>query len=42
MILALNMSDEADKELITIDELQLSKILGKPCIKTSAAKKWYK
>ena len=39
MILALNMSDEADKELITIDELQLSKILGKPCIKTSAAKK---
>ena len=39
MILALNMSDEADKELITIDELQLSRILGKPCIKTSAAKK---
>jgi ferrous iron transport protein B len=39
MILALNMSDEAEKELITIDELQLSKILGKPCIKTSAAKK---
>ena len=39
MILALNMSDEADKELITIDELQLSRILGKPCIKTSAARK---
>jgi ferrous iron transport protein B len=38
MILALNMSDEADNELITIDELQLSRILGKPCIKTSAAK----
>jgi ferrous iron transport protein B len=39
MIIALNMSDEADKELISIDELQLSRILGKPCIKTSAAKK---
>ena len=39
MILALNMSDEAEKESISIDELQLSKILGKPCIKTSAAKK---
>lgn len=39
MIIALNMSDEAEKELISIDELQLSRILGKPCIKTSAAKK---
>ena len=39
MILALNMSDEAQKESILIDEIQLSKILGKPCIKTSAAKK---
>jgi ferrous iron transport protein B len=39
MIIALNMSDEAEKESITIDEIQLSKILGKPCIKTSAAKK---
>ncbi|MDD2896183.1 MAG: ferrous iron transport protein B [Aliarcobacter sp.] len=39
MIIALNMTDEAQKESITIDEVQLSKILGKPCIKTSAAKK---
>ena len=39
MIIALNMSDEAQKESIMIDEVQLSKILGKPCIKTSAAKK---
>nr|WP_108558279.1 ferrous iron transport protein B [Arcobacter caeni] len=39
MIIALNMSDEAEKESILIDEIQLSKILGKPCIKTSAAKK---
>lgn len=39
MIIALNMTDEAEKESIEIDEVQLSKILGKPCIKTSAAKK---
>ncbi|MDD2291120.1 MAG: ferrous iron transport protein B [Aliarcobacter sp.] len=39
MIIALNMIDEAQKESIIIDEVQLSKILGKPCIKTSAAKK---
>lgn len=39
MIIALNMTDEAEKESIIIDEAQLSKILGKPCIKTSAAKK---
>jgi ferrous iron transport protein B len=38
MIIALNMIDEANKESITIDEIQLGKILGKPCIKTSAAK----
>ena len=38
MIIALNMIDEANKEFISIDEQQLSKILGKPCIKTSAAK----
>ena len=38
MIIALNMIDEAKKENINIDEKQLSKILGKPCIKTSAAK----
>ena len=39
MIIALNMIDEAIKESIQIDEQQLSKILGKPCIKTSAAKR---
>jgi len=39
MVIALNMSDEAKKENITIDEEQLSKILGKPCIKTSAKNK---
>lgn len=38
MIIALNMIDEAKKESIQIDEKQLSKILGKPCLKTSAAK----
>ncbi|MGM0518885.1 MAG: ferrous iron transport protein B [Campylobacterota bacterium] len=37
MIIALNMIDEAKKENINIDEQQLSKILGKPCVKTSAA-----
>ncbi|RYA24744.1 ferrous iron transport protein B [Malaciobacter halophilus] len=39
MIIALNMNDEAIKEDILIDEVQLSKILGKPCIKTSATTK---
>ena len=38
MVIALNMIDEAKKESIEIDEIQLSKIIGKPCIKTSAAK----
>lgn len=38
MIIALNMSDEALNEGIEINEKQLSKILGNPCIKTSAAK----
>ena len=38
MLIALNMSDEAHKENIKIDDNQLSKILGKPCVKTSAAK----
>jgi len=38
MIIALNMIDEAQKESIQIDEKQLGKILGKPCLKTSAAK----
>ncbi len=36
MVVALNMSDEAQKEGIEIDEKQLSQILGVPCIKTSA------
>lgn len=39
MVVALNMDDEAQKEGITIDEKQLSAILGVPCIKTSAAQK---
>ncbi|RXJ99558.1 ferrous iron transport protein B [Arcobacter sp. CECT 8986] len=39
MILALNMSDEANKENISINAEQLSKIIGKPCVKTSAANK---
>ncbi len=38
MVIALNMIDEAINESINIDEKQLSKILGKPCVKTSAAK----
>ncbi len=36
MIVVLNMSDEAQKEGIEIDEKQLSTILGVPVIKTSA------
>ena len=39
MVIALNMSDEADKEGIKINEKQLSKIIGKPAVKTSASKK---
>ncbi len=39
MVIALNMIDEAEKEGIFIDENQLSKIIGKPCIKTSAKNK---
>jgi len=39
MVVALNMSDEADKEGIIIDEKQLSAILGVPCVKTSAVNK---
>ncbi len=39
MVLALNMSDEAQNEGILINEVQLSKIIGKPCIKTSAKTK---
>ncbi len=36
VVVALNMIDEAQSEGIEIDEKQLSKILGVPCIKTSA------
>ena len=39
VVVALNMSDEAQKEGIEIDEKQLSAILGVPCIKTSASTK---
>ncbi len=38
MVIALNMTDEAINEGIHIDAIQLGKILGKPCVKTSAAK----
>ena len=38
VIVALNMSDEAEEEGIDINAEQLSKILGVPCIKTAAAK----
>ena len=38
-VVALNMTDEAVKEGVHIDELQLSKILGVPCVKTSAVLK---
>jgi ferrous iron transport protein B len=39
MIIALNMMDEAKKEGISIDEEQMSEILGVPCVKVSAAQK---
>jgi ferrous iron transport protein B len=39
MVMALNMTDEATNEGIFIDEKQLSKILGIPCVKTSAVEK---
>lgn len=39
MIIALNMSDEAAKEGIEIDNTQMSLILGLECIKVSAATK---
>jgi len=39
VVVALNMDDEAQKEGLSIDEKQLSAILGVPCIKTSASKK---
>ena len=39
VVVALNMDDEAQNEGISIDEKQLSSILGVPCIKTSASDK---
>jgi len=39
MVIALNMSDEASREGVNIDNEQLCRLLGKPCIKTSAAEK---
>jgi len=39
MVIALNMSDEARKEGISIDEEQMSALLGTPCIKVSALTK---
>lgn len=39
LILALNMSDEASKENIEIDNKKLSSLLGISCVKTSAAAK---
>ncbi|OQY39866.1 MAG: ferrous iron transport protein B [Spirochaetaceae bacterium 4572_7] len=39
MVLALNMWDEADDDGIIIDSTQLSKILGRECVKTSALNK---
>lgn len=39
MVVALNMSDEAQKENIEINSNQLSKILGVPCISVSAQTK---
>ncbi len=39
MVIALNMMDEAEKEGISVDEKQLSEILGVPVVKTSASDK---
>jgi len=39
MVIALNMSDEARKENVSIDSEQLCRIIGKPCLKTSAVEK---
>lgn len=36
MVIALNMIDEANNEGLKINEKQIEKILGKPCVKTSA------
>jgi len=39
MVIALNMSDEAEKEGIAIDEKYMSELLGVTCVKVSAATK---
>jgi ferrous iron transport protein B len=39
IVIALNMSDEAKKEGIEIDEKYMSELLGVPCIKVSAVEK---
>jgi ferrous iron transport protein B len=39
IVIALNMVDEAEKEGVCIDDEQLSAILGRPCVKTSALQK---
>jgi ferrous iron transport protein B len=39
MVIALNMSDEAEKEGIEIDAEYMSELLGVPCVKVSAAAK---
>jgi ferrous iron transport protein B len=39
IVIALNMTDEAQKEGIYIDEAYMSELLGVPCVKVSAATK---
>ncbi len=39
MVIALNMSDEADKEGIIIDAALMSQLLGVPCVRVSAVTK---
>ena len=39
IVIALNMSDEAEREGISIDARYMSELLGVPCVKTSAATK---
>ncbi len=39
MVVALNMSDEAQKEGVEINEVYLSQLLGIPCVRVSAAAK---
>ncbi|MFT7860154.1 MAG: ferrous iron transport protein B [Sulfurimonas sp.] len=39
VVIALNMSDEADKEGISVDAEYMSELMGLPCVKVSAATK---